>query len=334
MRPAPLPHGGRLNEAVRKFGGTRSSWLDLSTGINPSAYPVPDLPPALWHRLPEEHHLLAAAEAARGAYEAPDAAISVAPGSQMHIQMLPFLWSPRRVAVIGPTYAEHAACWARAGHDVVTVDGLAAAETVGRIVVVVNPNNPDGRTLRRSQLLDLARRLGARGGALVVDEAFADVASDASVAGRAGREGLVVLRSLGKFYGLAGARVGFALTTREIAARLDDMLGPWAVPGPSLHVAAAALDDRTWARRARQTLARRSEALDALLDEFGLERIGGTDLFTLVSDPRAGRIDLKLRQQHVLVRSFREARDRLRFGIPGGQRPLARLREALETVLG
>ena len=261
--PEPLAHGGRLDEAVAAHGGPRSAWLDLSTGINPARYPVPEVPAPLWHALPERSLEREVADAARAAYRAPDAAVSLAPGSQMHIQLLPFLFASQPVAVIGPTYGEHEAAWARAGHEVLAADGLATAEASARIVVVVNPNNPDGRIVDPALLRNLARRLASRGGVLVVDEAFADVTPDASVAPVAGRDGLVVLRSLGKFYGLAGARLGIALTTMPLAARLGDILGPWAVSGPALFAGRAALSDRVWTRRMRRTLAERRAALGA-----------------------------------------------------------------------
>ena len=213
---SPIAHGGRLDEAIAAHGGLRKQWLDLSTGINPTSWPVPNLPQALWHRLPEESDVALARDAARAAYGVPaDAGIVVAPGTQALIQHLPGLVAPQPVAIIGPTYEEHRLSWARHGHEALVVDGIASAEASARIVVVVNPDNPTGRLHDPARLAALAKRLAARGGWLVVDEAFADVAPEASVAEAAGRDGLVVLRSLGKFYGLAGARIGFALTTKQ-----------------------------------------------------------------------------------------------------------------------
>ena len=328
MKPLPLQHGGRLDEAVATHGGPRSAWLDLSTGINPTRYPVPDVPDAVWHRLPERGLEDEVRAAARVAYGAPDAAVSMAPGSQLHIQLLPFLRPPQSVAVIGPTYAEHAAAWARAGHEVLAADGVATAEASARVVVIVNPNNPDGRVTDATLLRNLARRLGARGGLLVVDEAFADVAPEASVAEHAGRDGLVVLRSFGKFFGLGGARLGFALTSHALAAKLDDILGPWAVGGPALFAGRAALGDKVWIRRARRKLAERRRELEHVLRPHVRLR-GGTDLFVLAQHARASELDERLREHRILVRTFRHDPTLIRFGIPGGQRASARLQAAL-----
>ena len=317
---------------MARHGGARRDWLDLSTGINPTSWPVPALPQGLWHRLPEAADEAAAIDAARAAYGAPAAAgIVVAPGTQALLQVLPRLFPPQTVAVIGPTYEEHARCWAAGGHDVVAADGIATAEASARIAVVVNPNNPDGRVREPARLDALARRLAARGGLLVVDEAFADCTPEWSLANRTGAPGLVVLRSLGKFYGLAGARVGFALTYRALAERLRDALGPWAVGAPALAVAAGALRDRTWTVRQRRVLAERRVALERVLEERGFALLGGTDLFVLAAHRDAARTNRRLLFERVLVRAFPAEPDRLRFGIPGGQRALRRLSEALDA---
>ena len=141
-----IMHGGRLDEAVARFGGERERWLDLSTGINPHAYPIPEIADAAWTALPDrdaEDQARLAVHEAYGAHES--AGISLAPGSQMHIQMLPYLFRPQPVAIVGFTYQEHGVCWQRANHKVYVTDGLSSAEATARIVIVVNPNNPDGR---------------------------------------------------------------------------------------------------------------------------------------------------------------------------------------------
>lgn len=325
-----LAHGGALDAAIATHGGLRKHWLDLSTGINPTSWPVPDLPQALWHRLPDANDLDGARRSARTAYAAPDdAGIVVAPGTQAIIQWLPFLLPRQPVAILGSTYGEHAASYARAGHEVLVTDGIASAEASARVVVIVNPDNPTGRVREPAALHALARRLAARGGWLIVDEAFCDVAPTASVVDRTGRDGLVVLRSLGKFYGLAGARVGFALTSPGMAAKLEDALGPWAVGAPALHVAALALADRVWTKRMQRILGIRRAELEAVLGEAGCTIEGATDLFVTVRHPEASEVAARLLDAMILVRTFPSASDRLRFGVPGGQRALARLATAL-----
>jgi cobalamin biosynthetic protein CobC len=205
-----VPHGGDLAAAEARWGRPTEGWLDLSTGINPVPYPIPAIDPAAWQRLPQHDRLGRLLETARACYAAPaDAPIVAAPGTQSLIQLLPRLRPGARVAILGPTYGEHAACWAAEGAAVATLgslDEIAAAE----VVVLVNPNNPDGRIIESERLMALAERLAARGGLLVVDEAFAEVTPWASVAAETGRPGLLILRSFGKFFGLAGIRLGFA----------------------------------------------------------------------------------------------------------------------------
>ncbi len=325
-----VTHGGRLDAAIARFGGNVDRWLDLSTGINPVAYPIKDIDPVVWQRLPDAAAWSATAAAARAAYGVQDeAGLSLSPGSQMHIQILPWLFKPQAVAVVGFTYQEHGVAWKRAGHEVYVTDGIESAEATARIIVVVNPNNPDGRVVDRQALIDLSRRLAAKGGVLLVDEAFVDVAPRSSIADQTGREGLVVLRSFGKFYGLAGVRLGIALASPILAQRLEDYLGPWAVSGPALAVAAKALSDTKWRDKTQKRLAESREQLEAMLVSNGLEVVGGTALFVLASHGRAAALQEHLCRSHILVRSFPGKPDWLRFGMPANKTALNRLNKAI-----
>jgi cobalamin biosynthetic protein CobC len=327
----PIAHGGDAGLAERRFGRPRAGWLDLSTGINPQAYPAPRPADETWRRLPERETLAALARAAAKCYGASDPALVVpAPGTQALIQWLPRLCPKGRVAIVGPTYAEHARCWRIAGHRAREVPDLAAAHESGaRVVVAVNPNNPDGRVFEPKALLALARTLARRGGLLVVDESFADIADDVSLARFAGRPGLVILRSFGKFFGLAGLRLGFALASAPLAAKLRDSLGPWAVSGPAAETGIAALRDRRWRARTRRRLAADMERLRALLEFNRLEIVGGTDLFVLTKHPEVKKLWEHLARQGILVRKFRENPRWLRFGLPGGPRDWKRLARGL-----
>ncbi|NNG04622.1 MAG: threonine-phosphate decarboxylase, partial [Inquilinus sp.] len=287
-RDRSIFHGGDLAWAERRFGRPAAGWVDLSTGINPWPYPLPTLPAEAWARLPDAAALGALEAAAAGCYGAPSPEhIAAAPGTQALIRLLPRLRPPGRVAVVGPTYAEHAAGWRDAGHRVVdAADPLdaeaAAADPVAAatgtdIVVVTNPNNPDGRTHAPEALLAAAEALAARGRLLLVDEAFADVAPEVSLAPHCGRPGLVVLRSFGKFFGLAGLRLGFALAEPALAATIRAALGPWPVAGPAIAVARTALADRAWIAGTRARLAEAAAELRATLAAAGLAIVGGTD---------------------------------------------------------
>lgn len=329
-----LLHGGDLDGARAAFPAAPEPWIDLSTGINPWPYPLPPVPPQAWTRLPgraEEEALRAAAAACYGAPSAE--LVAAASGSQALIQLLPRLLRPGRVAVVEPTYAEHARCWTLAGHEVRGVggaDGEAADVLPPDVLVVVNPNNPDGRLLPPERLLELAQAQAARGGWLVVDEAFADMEPEQSVARFAGRPGLVVLRSFGKFFGLAGLRLGIALAPAGLAAALRDAVGPWAVSGPGLSIATAAFGDGDWIAGTRGMLDDAMARLHRLLSGAGLTVAGGTALFCLVEDRRAPELYRALGEAGILVRRFERRADWLRFGLPGPEEAWQRLSVALD----
>jgi cobalamin biosynthetic protein CobC len=325
---AIIDHGGALDRAMARFGGARTDWIDLSTGINPWSYPVPAIPDEAWTRLPDGSALRDLADAARGFYGAPsDAVVAVAPGSQALIQMLPRLVPTTDVAVVGPTYAEHARCWALAGHRVRSIETI--EDSTATILVLVNPNNPDGQYRTPVRLSALAERQVSRGGLLVVDEAFAEVRPEISLVPQAGRPGLVILRSFGKFFGLAGLRLGFAFGPADLIASLDAAFGPWAVGGPALAIGRAALSDISWAAATRQRLAAAARSLDVLLSDAGLEPIGGTDLYRLARVADAGQLADRLGRHHILVRHFADRPDWLRFGLPPDEAAATRLRTAL-----
>ena len=329
----PVEHGGAIDAAAARHGIPRRRWLDLSTGINPIPYPLPDVAAEIWTRLPDTALDASLRQAAASRYGVADPAwVVAAPGTQALIQWLPRLRAPSRVAVLGPTYGEHAVSWAAAGHRVTEViangtpdDGLCGFD----VVVSVNPNNPDGRVIEPARLLELADRLEREGGLLVVDEAFADAVHDISLAPRAGRPGLVVLRSFGKFHGLAGLRLGFALASPDMAGRLGRALGPWAVSGPAAAIGAAALGDAPWAEETRARLATDAGRLDDLLKQNGLAVTGGTPLFRLATDAAAQDLFEHLARSAILVRRFSGEATWLRFGIPGGAAEFERLGAAL-----
>jgi cobalamin biosynthetic protein CobC len=329
----PIRHGGALDAAVARHGGRRADWLDLSTGINPVAYPVPDIPAAVWQALPDDNALQGCLDAARSYYRVPDAAgIVAAPGTQAIIQRLGEAMRRGPVLIVGPTYGEYAAQFASAGHQIEMVGALDDCLERPGHVVVCHPNNPDGRLVEAGQLQDLLRQKAKQGWQVVVDEAFCDCAPERSVIELADGDNLVILKSFGKFFGLAGLRLGFMIGPRARVDQMAQTLGPWAVAGPALHIGAAALLDDRWITETRTRLARDRMRLDTMLTDAGFTVIGGTDLFALVSHHHAGRIEFALARQHILVRGFDGYPDRLRFGLPADDRGFARLAAALTSV--
>lgn len=322
---ARLVHGGAVDVAAEAYAIPADRWLDLSTGINPRAYPFARIDPSLWRRLPTAALTRELVAAAAACYGCPDrAGITAVPGSQAAIQWLPRLIPPARVAVLGPTYAPHAHAWRAAGHEVATVTSLDDLPRGCTLAVVVNPNNPDGRIVPADRLAALSERI-----VVVADEAFADAAAGISLAGRPPSANRIVLRSFGKFFGLAGVRLGFVLADPGFAARLAAALGPWAVTGPAHAIGARALADADWIADSRRRLARAAARLRALLAARGLTIAGGTDLFVLAASADAAGLFAHLAGAAILVRPFAEHPDWLRFGLPGDARAFARLREAL-----
>lgn len=325
-----MDHGGSLGRAKTLFPHAPQPFVDLSTGINPNSYPLFDLPASTLLRLPEQARLRELTAVAAVAYGAPSPAnVMAAPGTQILLPQVASLVKPGKAVVLGPTYAEHARAAAIAGHDVreaVDFDALAEAD----LAVVVNPNNPDGRVAKRERLLALAAGLRARGGLLVVDEAFMDVGPrDQSLAGDVGQGGIVVLRSFGKFFGLAGVRLGFALADEATAARLEAQFGPWAVAGPALEYGIRALGDRDWQERMRATLGSASARLDALFTRFAIPVAGGTSLFRYLDLPDAPGLFSALGLRGILLRHYDERPGILRAGLPGGEEEWLRLETAL-----
>jgi cobalamin biosynthetic protein CobC len=332
-----LEHGGRLRAASVRWGIPLSDWLDLSTGIAPWPYPLPAVPPAVWQRLPEEGDGLEAAAAAY--YGTSD--ILMLPGSQLAIQTLPRLLPAGRVRMVLPLYQEHPAAWQAAGHHLMTTEDAPAD-----YAVVCRPNNPTATFPDLGVLLECARQVRL----LVVDEAFIDAATNAAgqplpsmMAQLAeGSGNIVVLRSLGKFFGLAGLRLGCLSGPPQLMAHLRRELGPWAVSHPARWAARLALTDLAWQQQQRQRLQQAAQRLADLLQHSGLwdsHRLSGSKrtpvlggaLFCYCPHPRAGQIQDALAQRGILVRHF-DSPAALRFGLPATETDWQRLTTALQEI--
>ena len=325
-----LEHGGRLRQAARDYDIPLENWLDLSTGINPDTFPIPPIDPLAWQRLPEDNDGL---EAAAAAYYGSDRLLAL-PGSQAAIQSLPLLFKPMVVACVSPLYEEHPHAWEKAGHKLRRLPSLQRAlSVVTPAVLLCHPNNPTAGRAPRQALLDAADQLRRRGGWLIVDEAFADAEPENTVAALAGSDeapNLIVLRSLGKFFGLAGARVGFIFAAADKLDALREMIGPWAVSHPSRVVARRALEDSAWQTAAREKLAAMSQRLAETLAPLG--NVRRTALFCTI-DGGEPLLPVVAMAEHfarrgILVRRF-EQHGLLRFGLPGNKAEWRRLSAAV-----
>ncbi|MFV9684766.1 threonine-phosphate decarboxylase CobD [Pseudomonas sp. NY15367] len=321
-----LEHGGRLRAAAQRYGIPLEDWLDLSTGVAPYGWDLPPVPAQAWARLPETNDGLEAA--ARDYYGA--ASLLPVAGSQAAIQALPRLRAHSDVGILAPTYAEHAAAWRREGHRITKLSEGSVHRALPQldVLLVVNPNNPTGRLIEPARLLDWHDELAERGGWLLVDEAFIDCTPQHSLAAYSDMPGLIVLRSFGKFFGLAGLRLGFVLAAQALLDELETLLGPWAVSGPARSVARSLLVDGEGQRRQRERLLADGERLAALLRDCGLPATGGSALFQFCCSRRAVPCAELLARRGILVRLFAEL-DSLRFGLPADEAGWLRLEQGL-----
>lgn len=319
-------HGGGLDAAIAKYGGERRDWLDLSTGINPNAYPVADLPDDVWQQLPDKGAEKALIDAAREYYQVlQDRAIVAAPGTQALIEMLPDIIKADSVSILSPTYGEHANAWEKKGVAVSLIDHPEAVKSKD-VLVIVNPNNPTGQVHGDEALVALASKVKL----LIVDEAFCDTCPEESIV-PVMPDNVIVLKSFGKFFGLAGLRLGFAICSDELAKDMQSRLGPWAVSGPALAIGARAFQDKHWIDQTCSLLIEQSRQLAAMLSGYGFHIEGSTPLFVYAKHENAGDVFDHMAKHHILVRPFPERPNYLRFGLCKNDETLKRLETALKS---
>lgn len=332
-----LEHGGKILAAAKKYNIPKSDWLDLSTGLNPNGWPVPHVPAAVWQSLPEDEDGL---QTAACHYYGCDVCLPVA-GSQAAIQMLPTLRSHAKVGVISPTYAEHEYNWKLAGHDVIQLSEAEVDEKLELldVLVVINPNNPSGKIISTKKLLSWYQQLCVKAGWLIVDEAFMDVSPEKSLLAAGIKPGLIILRSIGKFFGLAGIRCGFVISDNELLQQLSQKTGPWSLTGATRYIAKQALLDENWQLKARQGLTESAERLAKLLEQAGLahaDEISGTDLFQWFKHAKAKEIYEACAEKGILIRLFEKqgktSLQSLRFGLPANEKQWQQLGDVLTLL--
>jgi L-threonine-O-3-phosphate decarboxylase len=326
-----LEHGGRLREAARQWNIPLADWLDLSTGIASWSYPV-QISADAWQRLPEDDDALVASAAAyyrHACHHTSPLPLPLPlplPGSQAAIQWLPRLIAPGRVVVPANTYGEYAPAWRAAGHQVSTVPFAALLDKTldAEVIMLANPNNPTGECFAAAALAALANQQAQRGGWLIIDAAF----GDAQPVQLPSSSSVILLHSLGKFFGLAGARVGFCCAPPTLQNALAAALGPWALANPSRQAAMQALSDTTWQAAQRQRLAEASTRLSGLLRQHELPNCIGGTLFCYAPTAQAATLHAHFAQRGILLRRF-DHPPAVRFGLPGNASDWQRLEAAL-----
>ncbi|MEM7706886.1 MAG: threonine-phosphate decarboxylase CobD [Pseudomonadota bacterium] len=323
-----LRHGGALDRVASQFPTAPLPWIDLSTGINPWPWPAEQADPETFFRLPTQSDIDRCRVAMADAFSGPVSGVTLVPGTEIAIRLLPKVLNPKTVAVLSPTYGDHAESWRVAGVKLIeTTDPLKHAD-IADVVVVCNPNNPDGQCFDTDRLMDARNRLAQRGGWLIVDEAYAELSPGRSLGAHAGSEGLIVLRSTGKFFGLPGLRLGAALVPSNLADALEQLLGVWRISGPALEIGTQAYSDVRWQQATRRRLVSARQRLDAILNECH-EVTGGTDLFRYVSVGNAHEKWYQLCKHGIYTRRFEWSRSHLRIGLPATPEAEARLRLAM-----
>ena len=325
MNSLPL-HGGDLDQARLRWPHFCGEWLDLSTGINPWPYALPHIPSSIWARLPDPYLEQNFHQAARSHYGAnPATMILPIPGSGSVIRALPLTRPTGNVAILGPTYGEHETAWREAGHNIQCVTSLAAASGADTIVIVT-PNNPDGKTIAPGTLRDFATANPKT--LMLVDQAFGETIPQLSLIPTLPSNALVIT-SFGKFFGLAGLRLGTIFGASDLLSPLAARMGPWPVSGPALFIGAHALNDAEWITATRQHLEDQSHQLDELLIAAQLNILGGTSLFRLIQHSNALDLWHHLGRYGILTRAFSYNTEWLRLGLPADEAAFKRLAEAL-----
>ncbi|NOQ82104.1 MAG: threonine-phosphate decarboxylase [Methylophaga sp.] len=325
-----LEHGGKLNSVARHYGIALNDWLDLSTGINPNGWPIPEtLPRSIWSDLPQDDDGLI--KTARDYYQC-NSLLAVS-GSQAAIQALPKLRAHSKVGVMSPAYAEHAYAWKLAGHDVITLETATISAELSKldVLIIINPNNPTGQKISPQQLIEWHQQLAQNDGWLIVDEAFIDVTPKNSLSQCCPKKGLIVLRSIGKFFGLAGLRTGFVLAEDTLLVQLAEYLGPWPIASASRYITQLALADKNWQQDSRYSLAKQGQRLENLLGKHGFNKLGGCALFQWAQTKKSEQIYHQLAQQGIYTRLFAQPKS-LRFGLPKTEDGWQRLSAALQEL--
>ncbi|MEO0411323.1 MAG: threonine-phosphate decarboxylase CobD [Pseudomonadota bacterium] len=328
-----MRHGGALDQLEQQFPRARKPWIDLSTGINPWPWPVPPSllqQPGLLAALPTQRDWQACRTAMATSFGVAEDYVLPVPGTAMAIALLPHVIPADEVACLTPSYGDHERSWRNAGARISALPTDLEVADSADAAVLCNPNNPDGRLFCKDALRALHQRLKKRGGTLIVDEAYGELCPDRSLARHVDADGLVVLRSFGKFFGLAGVRLGAVIAAPALLQKIAQLLGDWPISSVALKLGAAAYCDQAFAEETRARLARARERLDALLEDAGITVSGGTDLFRYIEATDSHALWESLARSGIYTRRFEWTQRHLRLGLPANTEQEDRLKSALK----
>ncbi|MFC7290423.1 threonine-phosphate decarboxylase CobD [Hirschia litorea] len=324
-----LVHGGSLDYMVQQFPSAPKPWLDLSTGINPRPYPIASIQVSALNHLPTTTAYDNCRKAMATAFLCPKETIMPAPGSEVLIRLLPTIIKPKKIAVLSPTYGDHLKVWRMEGLDVVESPDLLLENKNADCVVLCNPNNPDGQTFNYETLTALHTLMRERNGWLILDEAYIDLYPHLSFCSQAGADNLIILKSIGKFYGLAGLRLGALIAPPPILNAMAQRLGVWSISDFALDIGAKVYKDAAWKTQTRTHLQGASQRLRAILLQAGLTITGSTDLFSFVETQNAHSLWEQLAKLGIYTRRFSWSETHLRIGMPADEAGERHLKQAL-----
>ena len=329
-KPCPItlpPHGGNIPWASKQFAIPENQWIDLSTGISPWHYPISTLSPRYFQQLPYATTQLY--QAAANYYGCPAEYLRAVPGSQYAIEQLPTLFAPQKIALPTWGYSEHQKAWQAQGSEIIHYTNHSELlqllnQQAIPYALIIRPNNPSAAFFTIEQVKQvevLLQQKYPNKHLLILDEAFIDLYPQASFIRHPPGPRTVVLRSVGKFFGLAGIRLGFVCAQPALLQRLQAKLGQWLINGPSVGIGQQLFQDKPWAQQQRLRIRQQNKQLQQCLLQAGLPApLHSAGLFTSVfGEPEKFlQIFIQLAKAGVLVRYFPHPTQAcLRFGLPG-----------------
>ena len=304
-------HGGDIDNAIKKYGGNKDDWIDLSTGINPNHYPYKLINIRELQNLPYKNDIDNLNKLAKKYFQT-TACVRAVSGAQGGINILPFLLPNKTVSILSPTYNEYQNVFSNSLKKIINVKNLSELKK-SQIAIICNPNNPDGKLYSNDNLLKISKSVEY----LIIDESFIDQYPRKSLSHKLDDQtNILILRSFGKFFGLAGIRLGFLISNKEIDKKIQFLIGNWPISNVAINVASKALIDHVWIMNTISFLKEGSYFLDCLASEINWKVVGGTNLYRLYETPNAHDAQNKLANFKIWSRRFSYSKKWIRLGIP------------------